>query len=556
MKSLMMLLPNLTRTLTRTPALVLALALVLVLVLTGGEPAHAVMVDGHPALPFSSLDKVPVTVFPALDREALLEDDPLDDGDGPERFALPLAVSLTPDNSGTWTTVDDGTRVWRLRLDCPNALSLNLGFHRFHLPEGAVLRFFAADGQGPILRFESRDNHPSGELWTPVLLNDEVVIELEVPAAVTRGVDLEVGQVGCGYRLFGAEKSGSCNIDVVCPEGDEWRTEIPAIARYTINGYLNCTGALVNNTAQDQRPLFLSAFHCEVDPDNQHTVVMYWNYESPTCGQQGGGDLTQTTTGSTYLAGYSTSDVLLLELDENPVPLYDLSLLGWDRRDYLPEGAVCIHQPRGDEKSISFEEDPLTLATYLEEASPGNRSHLMVADWDLGTTEGGSSGSPLFDSETRLIVGTLHGGYAGCGNDEPDWYGRFHISWEGGGTADTRLRDHLDPLGTGAESLGHYGSMPTESDAGLLFQTVAPNPFQDSVEGVCHAIVETTVQVQVFDLHGYRVRDLGQRDTVVGENTITWDGLDDDGHPVPAGLYFLHVQGGGRETVAQVTRLR
>jgi hypothetical protein len=56
----------------------------------------------------------------------------------------------------------------------------------------------------------------------------------------------------------------------------------------------------------------------------------------------------------------------------------------------------------------------------------------------------------------------LHGGYAACGNNDADWYGRLAISWAGGGSSSTRLSNWLDPNGTGATTLAGYrgGSTP------------------------------------------------------------------------------------------------
>jgi hypothetical protein len=105
--------------------------------------------------------------------------------------------------------------------------------------------------------------------------------------------------------------------------------------------------------------------------------------------------------------------------------------------------AVAIHHPSTDEKRISFEYDPTTTTSYLGDNSPGDGTHVRVEDWDLGTTEPGSSGSPLFDQNHR-VIGQLHGGYAACGNDLEDWYGKFNISWNNG------LGQHLDPINSGA----------------------------------------------------------------------------------------------------------
>ncbi|HWN42615.1 MAG TPA: hypothetical protein VNW71_10355 [Thermoanaerobaculia bacterium] len=73
-----------------------------------------------------------------------------------------------------------------------------------------------------------------------------------------------------------------------------------------------------------------------------------------------------------------------------------------------------------------------------------------------GVTEGGSSGSPLYNQAGRFI-GQLHGGPSSCGatgNNLSDYYGRFSVSWTGGGTNSTRLSNWLDAGSTGAKAPG------------------------------------------------------------------------------------------------------
>ncbi len=55
------------------------------------------------------------------------------------RFAAPIEVSYTLDGSGTWEILDDGSRLWRLRIASPGALHLNLGIQRFEMPAVKVL---------------------------------------------------------------------------------------------------------------------------------------------------------------------------------------------------------------------------------------------------------------------------------------------------------------------------------------------------------------------------------------------------------------------------------
>jgi PKD repeat protein len=141
-----------------------------------------------------------------------------------------------------------------------------------------------------------------------------------------------------------------------------------------------------------------------------------------------------------------------VELDDPIDPAFNVYWAGWDRSGFDATNATAIHHPNTDEKRISFEDHPTTITSYLGTSIPGDGTHVRITDWDLGTTEPGSSGSPLFDQNHR-IIGQLHGGYAACGNDDSDWYGRFYTSWTGGGSSATRLSDWLDTRNTGQLTL-------------------------------------------------------------------------------------------------------
>jgi len=199
---------------------------------------------------------------------------------------------------------------------------------------------------------------------------------------------------------------------------------------------------MLNNTAGDSTPYFLTANHCGINTSNDQSLVVYWNFQSPSCGQQGGGSLNQFMSGSTHLASNAASDFTLVLMDDPVNPAHNVTFAGWDRSTNDPVEAIAIHHPSTDEKSISFEFDPTSTTTYLQESVPGDGSHIRVTDWDIGTTEPGSSGSPLFDQNHR-VVGQLHGGYASCSSQTSDWYGRLSTSF-------LAIAQYLDPLNSGA----------------------------------------------------------------------------------------------------------
>ncbi|RKZ16045.1 hypothetical protein DRQ50_06750 [bacterium] len=405
------------------------------------------------------------------------------------RFALPEAVALTPDNAGTWQTLADGRLMWRLRITVQDALSLNLGFTHYGLPFSGRLALYPADRPGEGLVFDAGDNAYHGQLWTPIMATDDLVVELTVDSLEAGRVDLEIGAINRGYRSLGGDptdKAGACNIDIVCPEGDEWRREAASVAVYSVLGSRKCTGALINNTTRDGRPFFLTASHCNILATWAPSVTLYWNFESPVCGGHSGGSLADSQSGTTLRAnwgGDDTADMTLIELDDIPPDDYAVIYAGWNRTDTAPASAVAIHHPETDEKSISFDDDPLTITSYGGSIAPGDGTHLRIGAWELGTTEVGSSGSPLFGPD-HLIVGQLHGGFAACGVLEPDWYGRVQSSWNGGGNQDSRLRDWLDPADTGAVTLEALepdrASIAVRPGDDVVFSGLLAGPFEPS----------------------------------------------------------------------------
>lgn len=386
------------------------------------------------------------------------------------RFAAAIPRSIRPESSGNWVSLADGSELWRLRISSSEAKNLNLGMTRFELPPGAVLWVHDADGAQVYGPYTFNDRNAAGGLWTPVIVGDELEVELLAPPDTREHIDLEIGFVNHGYRTFGEPfgasdpKQGDCNIDVICPEGDAWRRQIRSVARISILGRYWCTAELVNNTAEDDRPYLLTAQHCVEDAGEAPSLVAYWNFESPQCGLLAGGSPLDNQSGATFVASWPWqigSDFTLVELDDPPDPDFNVYYAGWDATGDVPQGVVGIHHPRADEKAISFDDDPLTRDNYY-----GQGSHQWrVGQWELGTTEGGSSGSCIFDSDSGLCVGTLTAGPASCFNPNGyDIYGRFDVHWTGGDTPSTRLSDWLDPLDSGALTL--EGREPTGGGGG------------------------------------------------------------------------------------------
>lgn len=416
--------------------------------------------------------------LPAVDQAALAAQDAVNDQDKsiPWRFGKNHAVSLDLDNAGTWTVLEDGTRLWRLGLECPNALSVNFEFHDFRPAPGG--KVFVMDEFGGYIGAFTTANDPthSGVLGVQALKGQRIMVEYSVPAQGPRG-NLRIGQVTHGYRDIFAHaralgESGSCNNNTICPEGDPWRDQIRSVAMIVVSGSGICTGTLINNCANNGTPYFLTANHCL--SGNVGTWVFRFNWDSPTCSPTTNGPTTQTVSGATLLANSAATDVALLQLNSTPPSSYNVFYSGWDRSGTIPTAQTGIHHPAGDIKKISFDTNSATQVTY------SGASCWRILNWEDGTTEPGSSGSGLWDQNGRLI-GQLYGGTASCSSITHDNYGRFDLSY-------SLLSTWLGSCGNTID--GYDPNLPTVS---LDAQAVS---LQGATGNICTSTISPTVTVR------------------------------------------------------------
>lgn len=85
---------------------------------------------------------------------------------------------------------------------------------------------------------------------------------------------------------------------------------------------------------------------------------------------------------------------------------------------------------------------------------------------------------------------------------------------------------------------------------------IAPNPFGPHTEVRFALPSAQPVLLSVFDAGGRLVRDLLAQDLSAGEHFVDWNGRDDRGHDVGAGMFFIRLQTPALRDVAPVVRVR
>lgn len=437
--------------------------------------------------------------FSTPNLESLRSEDAMTDhtGAAPWRFGINNFTTLNLSNSGTWFDLQNGDRIWFLKLTCEQALTVNLTFTNSEIPEGNEL-FIFNEKRDFILGKFSQEHIYKGQLGTELVPGSTVIIEYFVRKDNSIG-NIEVSTVTHGYRTadefqekaFGG--SGACNMNVNCADGLPWQQERNSAVMLVSGSNGFCSGALINNALNDGKPYVLTANHCYSDPTNW---IFRFNWQAADCNNPAASPSFQSLSGAVLRSRRTPSDFCLVEitggLQGNTVPLnYNPYFAGWNNADSPPTSTVSIHHPSGDIKKIAFDDAPAISSQGMGSTEANST---WTVEWDRNTTtEGGSSGSPLFDQNHR-IIGQLWGGGASCSNlSSPDYYGRVHSSWEPANSNSTnQLKFWLDPNNSGAEFIDGYdpsNATPVAVDPGVT------NP--QGVSGTfCGAQVTPQVTVQ------------------------------------------------------------
>lgn len=419
-------------------------------------------IQGNGGVPTSSKmvlnDKViQQWVYAQPDLQALAAEDAVVDeqGTAPWRFGFNNYTNLNTTNAGSWFDLPNGARLWLAKVKCEGALTVNLTFEQTSIPNGNKLFVYNA-AKDFILGAFTQEHIYDGQLGTELIPGDEAIIEYYVAPKNNQGF-VQLATVTHGYRTaneflekaFGS--SGSCNMNVNCPDGMPWTPQRNSAVMLVSGSSGFCSGALINNTQNDGKPYVLTANHCYSNPA---TWVFRFNWQAIDCPNPGASPTFQSLSGAVLRARRTPSDFCLVEITgglvNGTVPLdYNPYFSGWDNSGNIPTSSVSIHHPSGDIKKISFDDAAPSISQGMG-SSEANST--WTVEWDRNTTtEGGSSGSPLFDQNHR-IIGQLWGGGASCQNlTAPDYYGRVSNSWEPAGSNSTnQLKFWLDPSNSGA----------------------------------------------------------------------------------------------------------
>jgi len=330
----------------------------------------------------------------------------------------------------------DGGRVWSAAVKSAGAFGLRLHFDDFDLPAGVELYLFNEAGAvaGPYIKTGPLG---TGEFWSHMVRGDVVYLQLrqlarnqpdKVHRSLFRLVDIGHVATGFGADRVGAAAKAFCSFNESCVENAECDPVHAAVAdvKYAVAHmmfvkrpflYL-CSGGLLNNTANDETPYFLTANHCISRDREAETLEAYFQWwvdcgeECPTQWERP--EEAPRTLGASVVATNKIGDFSLLELAE-PAP-EGSAFLGWNSEQAIAftddADLYRISHPSGAPQAYSEH----VVDTSAPTCSSWPRGSWIYSRDTLGATEGGSSGSPVVNGDGE-VVGQLSGS---CGTNIGD----------------------------------------------------------------------------------------------------------------------------------------
>lgn len=370
-----------------------------------------------------------------LDAARLKAEDAATTNLGPLRMGV--LVEFAPvrgESSGQWTPLEGGDAgwLWTATFQAPGSQGIRLRIPGWSPPNGAELLVYdAADPSEVMGPFTNELRPSSGTLWTPTVYGEEVRLEYFLPPPLEPtdpSLEIVVDGLIDQYRVPGGGSTGgnyqgllSCHLDATCYSS--WADAADSVGALSfVSGPYSffCSGAMLNRTAVDFTPLFMTARHCGVTESNEDSVLVTWEWESTSCGGSPPGVTTLVQTmGQAVLVNDAATDYTLVGL----AGFVNTYYVGWDANYWSSGSATGIHHPDGSWKRITFGSKTGDVTSCV-----GGTSYLVSIPNGNGEIEPGSSGSPIFDS-MRRVRGTASCASWSCSSANSASYGRFDSAW-------------------------------------------------------------------------------------------------------------------------------
>ncbi|MFQ6037030.1 MAG: trypsin-like peptidase domain-containing protein [Candidatus Aminicenantales bacterium] len=342
---------------------------------------------------------------------------------------------------GLLRVTPEGGFIWEAAVESPAAAALRVHLLNFSLPKKAELYIFTEDGDafGPYTFMGPRNRR---DFWTHTVFGSRAYLQLRFEGPATdrdlHAVHFVIQEVGCltsrfKLALFQREIPVSaeaqhplCEDNAPCVEDASCYTGTPAdvlkdavaLIQFVQGAWIYiCSGGLLADTdPSTDIPYFLTANHCISRQKVADTLECFWQYRTAGCGgdcYDPEGVVPSTLGGDILSTSSKKGDYSFLKLWESPPE--GSAFLGWTTEAVaFSEGAGLyrVSHPQGAPQAYSEH----AVDPGAPECRGWPRGRWIYSRDTVGAIEGGSSGSPVANSQAQ-VVGQLSGA---CGYNLDD----------------------------------------------------------------------------------------------------------------------------------------
>ncbi|MGG8495352.1 trypsin-like peptidase domain-containing protein [Tenacibaculum sp. TC6] len=320
--------------------------------------------------------------------------------------------------------------VYKKEFFSKNSAYIKLYFKNFDLAPGDYLEIKGSNnkesiiygGQGKIV---DTNMTMISDFWSKVLFDDKIEVKLYSSGKASKHKGFEITKVAYGYsekkiiEKIASQERSICSSDnkerIACYQGTEMYEKAKAVCRLLIGGSSLCTGWLLGSEGH-----LMTNNHCIGSVSDAQNTDFMFNYQYQSCTGTTSAQSDVVASSSTFIKTNSSLDYTLVKLPVNPTTTYgylSLSSVAPVKGDriYIPQ------HPGGRRKEISVNTDTDGTAggfsRVYESSSESGQQVRYYAD-----TEGGSSGSPVLDYNSNLVIaihntgGCPNGSYGRCDN--------------------------------------------------------------------------------------------------------------------------------------------
>ena len=355
---------------------------------------------------------------------------------------------------------DNGTRVWRMGIQSPGAASIGLMMEDFHLPQGACLLLYSPDGRQLHGGYSADNNAPDHLLAIAPFPSDSLIVEYQEPSDAAFDGKVVIGEASHNFRSinrFGISEAVCAPHVGTQPELDRVKRGVMDLYVYDNGTAWACTSWMPANPAG--KPYLYTAYHCLngnlTTSQLARRSVVYFNYEVPAQDTTMQGSIEQTLSGLELVAAFDSLDFALTQFQKMPPRDYRAYQLGWTLTTEPGGELTCIQHPYGDSKRVSYSMNAPHFTTLSgSEYRPCfiRNGYWQIDRWRQGTTESGSSGSPIMTADL-LVFGGLTGGNSYCDTPVNDYFSRLDLAWDYRSERNKQIKCWLDPDNTGIQSM-------------------------------------------------------------------------------------------------------